>query len=97
MIKAIPLVLNEISLADFVDEVLKENLSFTERSSQFIHDKLCQTACKHAIKGGDSLNKDDCAYLIEQIRKGVMLCPHGRPVVLELKKKELEKMFGRIG
>ncbi len=95
-ISAVPLVLNGIDLSNFVNEIVNESLSFEAKPSQFIHEKLCQSACKHAIKGGDSITKDECAYLIEQIRKGVMLCPHGRPVVLQLSKKELEKMFGRI-
>ena len=33
---------------------------------------------------------------IEEVRKGVMLCPHGRPITLIIKKHEFEKMFKRI-
>lgn len=95
-VKTIPLVLTGIEMQSFIDEVVKDSISFEKKPSEFIHNRLCQSACKHAIKGGDSISKQQCAYLIENIRKGVMLCPHGRPIVLELTKKELEKMFGRI-
>ena len=96
VISAVPLVLHQINLSDFVDELVKESINFERKPSAFIHDRLCQSACKHAIKAGDEITKDECAYLIEQIRKGVMLCPHGRPIVLELTRHEFEKLFKRI-
>src|SRR5699024_10987457 len=70
-IKSVPYVLTSIELADFVDEVVKESMSWDKKASDYIHNKLCQTACKHAIKAGDSISKDECAYILEQVRKGV--------------------------
>lgn len=95
-INAVPFILSNIELDKFVDDIIKDGVNYYKKTSDFIHDKLCQTACKHAIKAGDEISKDDCVYLIENIRKGVMLCPHGRPVALVLTKKDFEKMFKRI-
>ena len=95
-ITSVPLLLSFIDLADFVDEILSEILVFDKKASDFIHEKLCQTACKHAIKAGDIITNDECAYIIEEVRKGVMLCPHGRPITLIITKHEFEKMFKRI-
>ncbi len=95
-INAVPFILSNIELDKFVDDIIKDGVNYYKKPSDFIHDKLCQTACKHAIKAGDEISKDDCVYLIENIRKGVMLCPHGRPVALVLTKKDFEKMFKRI-
>ncbi len=95
-IKAIPLAISGIDLEKFVEELVKEGVNYDKKPSAYIHDKLCQSACKHAIKAGDSITKEDAAYLITEIRKGVMLCPHGRPVALELTKREFEKMFKRV-
>lgn len=95
-ITSVPLLLSFIDLADFVDEILSEILIYDKKASDFIHDKLCQTACKHAIKAGDTITTDECAYIIEEVRKGVMLCPHGRPITLIITKHEFEKMFKRI-
>lgn len=95
-IQSVPNLLSFINLADFVDEVLSEMTIFDKKPSDFIHEKLCQTACKHAIKAGDTITNDECAYLIEEVRKGVMLCPHGRPITLIITKHEFEKMFKRI-
>lgn len=95
-IKSLPYILSYIELDKFVDELVKESAGLYKKASDFIHDKLCQTACKHAIKAGDQITKEECAYLIENVRKGVMLCPHGRPIALVLTKKDFEKMFKRI-
>ena len=95
-IKSVPYLLSQIELDKFVDELVKESSQLYKKTSDFIHEKLCQTACKHAIKAGDTISKDDCAYIIENVRKGVMLCPHGRPIALKVSKKDFEKMFKRI-
>ena len=95
-ISAVPAILSDIALDSFADEIVKEGLQWDKKRSDFVHNKLCQSACKHAIKAGDSITIDECAYIIEQVRKGVMLCPHGRPITLVISKKEFEKMFKRI-
>ena len=93
---SLPLLLTSLDLDAFTKEILCEGGKWELKTSDFIHSKLCQSACKHAIKGGDSITKDDCAYIIEEVRKGVMLCPHGRPITLVITKTEFEKMFKRI-
>lgn len=95
-ILSVPYLLSFINIVDFVDEILSDIIIFEKKASDFIHEKLCQTACKHAIKAGDTITKEECAYLIEEVRKGVMLCPHGRPITLIITKHEFEKMFKRI-
>lgn len=95
-ISAVPLVLANISLKKFTDSLLVDGQMLSSEPSEVIKDRLAQSACKHAIKGGDPLSKDQILYIIEQMKKGVLLCPHGRPIVLELTKKEIEKMFKRI-
>ncbi|MBQ6234559.1 MAG: DNA mismatch repair endonuclease MutL [Clostridia bacterium] len=61
-------------------------------------ERLMQTACKHAIKGGEAISREEIAALLDAFMKGEMplTCPHGRPVVLRITKTELEKMFRRI-
>ena len=92
----VPYILSYIDLSKFVEEIVAESADLEGKVSDYIHSKLCQSACKHAIKAGDTISKDDCAYLIEEVRKGVMLCPHGRPITLVITKHEFEKMFKRI-
>lgn len=60
---------------------------------------LHSIACRAAIKAGDRSNRLELLRLAQDILEGKIppFCPHGRPVVLKLTKKELEKQFGRMG
>lgn len=55
-------------------------------------------ACKSAIKGGDKNLPDELAALVLTLinNPGVRYCPHGRPIYISLKRREIEKYFGRI-
>ncbi len=54
-------------------------------------------ACRSAIKGGDRAEMTQLTRLVKDIRskKIPLYCPHGRPVIMTISKKELEKQFGR--
>lgn len=95
-VNAIPLILSGINLEKFFESVLADESIFDKSTSQIMKDRLAQYACKHAIKAGDHISNDEIAYLIDAMRKGVLLCPHGRPIVLELNKRDFEKMFKRV-
>ncbi len=64
-----------------------------------IYENLYHTvACKAAIKAGTKISTTEMQKLAERVltSKEIMYCPHGRPVAFEIKKRDLEKMFGRI-
>lgn len=60
---------------------------------------LHSISCRAAVKAGDKSNPEELLSLAQDIldEKVPPFCPHGRPVVLRLTKKELEKQFGRLG
>ena len=60
---------------------------------------LHSIACRAAVKAGDHSRPEELLRLAQDILTGRVppFCPHGRPVVLKLTKKELEKQFGRMG
>ena len=95
-IKSVPYLLSSINLSKFVDEIIGDETIGDKKASSFINKKLCQHACKHAIRAGDTVTKEEIAYLIEEMKKSVLLCPHGRPIVVKMTRKELEKMFKRV-
>ena len=95
-IKSVPYLLSSINLSKFVDEIIGDETIGDKKASSFINEKLCQHACKHAIRAGDTVTKEEIAYLIEEMKKSVLLCPHGRPIVVKMTRKELEKMFKRV-
>ena len=56
-------------------------------------------ACRAAIKGGSASRREELIALAERLEQNpeVRYCPHGRPIYVMLKKKMLEKEFGRLG
>jgi DNA mismatch repair protein MutL len=53
-------------------------------------------ACKNAIKGGWKSGREELQVVAEAVMSGqVKYCPHGRPVAIEMTKKQLEKQFKR--
>ncbi|MBL7996318.1 DNA mismatch repair endonuclease MutL [bacterium] len=55
-------------------------------------------SCKSAIKSGDPLTVDEMNSLIDQLFacKFPYVCPHGRPIIIQLSLEELDKRFMRI-
>jgi DNA mismatch repair protein MutL len=56
------------------------------------------TACHAAVKANYPLTLEKMTYILEELRRTAYssVCPHGRPVVLRLTRREIEKNFQRI-
>jgi DNA mismatch repair protein MutL len=58
---------------------------------------VAKTVCRHAVKANDFLAGAELENLVEDLRRCAMpyTCPHGRPTLIEMNYRELEKKFGR--
>ena len=58
---------------------------------------LYQASCKSAIKGGRTYDEGHIAWLVERLLSlpDITVCPHGRPVAIELTHRALDKQFSR--
>ncbi len=58
---------------------------------------VAKTVCRHAVKANDPLRGAELENLVEDLRRCAMpyTCPHGRPTLIEMNYRELEKKFGR--
>jgi DNA mismatch repair protein MutL len=58
---------------------------------------IAKTVCRHAVKANDPLAGKELENLVEDLRRCAMpyTCPHGRPTLIEMNYRELEKKFGR--
>ena len=56
------------------------------------------TACRAAIKAGDKTSEYELEKFVEKLLNDpdIRYCPHGRPVLIEMSKYEIEKNFGRV-
>jgi len=59
---------------------------------------VARTVCRHAVKANDPLAGRELENLVDDLRHCAMpyTCPHGRPTLVEMNYRELEKKFGRI-
>lgn len=95
-VTALPLTLTEINLKEFFDDLIYDDSFKRESVPLSLKEKLMQTACKHAIKGGDRLDQSEIDALIEKLNGNFALrCPHGRPIAVKISKAEIEKWFKR--
>jgi DNA mismatch repair protein MutL len=55
-------------------------------------------ACHAAVKANDPLTIEKMRYILDELRRTAYssVCPHGRPVVLRITRREIEKNFQRI-
>lgn len=89
-----------------VDDVADMLLELAGHLQNGAHDALREKtewvlhsiACRAAIKAGDKTNSEEMLVLAQKILDGTVppFCPHGRPCVLKITRKELEKQFGRL-
>ncbi len=82
-----------VELADRL--ITNSRQALTEKAEWVMH----SIACRAAVKAGDRNHPEELLALARQILDGEVppFCPHGRPVILKLTRKELEKQFGRQG
>lgn len=92
----------EIS-ADEVADVVAELAGYlVENRQKLISEKkewlFSLMACKAAIKGGMYTTEYERELFIKRLFASpeIRYCPHGRPVMIEITRRELEKNFGRV-
>lgn len=83
-------IVTEISgyLANNVKTLMPEKLDWIYHSM----------ACRAAVKAGNFTSSYEAEKFVENLlkREDIRYCPHGRPVMIEMTKRELEKQFKRI-
>jgi len=95
-ITQIPSILNVTQARDVFMEVLEEyRLPFDKPKS--LNHVLASKACKAAIKTGDPISESEAEQLVNEVReKGLLTCPHGRPILMKLTFSQLDSYFERI-
>ena len=97
-VRAVPFILGRAELRPaFMDTVEALN-RLRNATIDLRRAEVMQMACKSAVKGGDPLSADEIDALITQMLEtgAPPTCPHGRPVMKVITRRELEKMFKRI-
>lgn len=98
LVRSAPMILGDEDISGAVMEIagyLAENKSdVTTRKIDWLYHNV---ACRAAVKAGDDTSPMELAALARRVeREDVRYCPHGRPVSFLLRRKDLERQFGRI-
>ena len=88
---------NEKDLLSFVDRA--NDLGVASATELFMDELVKLTACHSAIRSGQSLDTDEIRQIITDLRglKRKFNCCHGRPSMLKIHKKDIDRRFGRLG
>lgn len=95
-ITAIPYVLPIEKLGEYIDYFISNLQDYSSKASDYFKSGLMQHACKIAVKSGQVLSLNEIETLIDEMEKHVLLCPHGRPILIKITKSQIEKWFKRI-
>ena len=97
-VRAVPYILGKAEIRPLFLDVINSLTRLKSATLDARRAEIMQMACKSAVKGGDALSDSEIRALIrEMLETGAPpTCPHGRPVVKALSRRDLEKMFKRI-
>jgi DNA mismatch repair protein MutL len=75
-----------------------EGLDSGSRVEDALRRIAATTACHAAVKANYPLTREKMQFILDELRRTAFssVCPHGRPVVLRLSRREIEKNFQRI-
>lgn len=97
-VSAVPAALTKEDIPSVISELAGDLLKGKAPDAERLDDMYHTVACKAAIKAGSRTSPLEMQKLAERVlySDDIMYCPHGRPVAFEIKRRELEKQFGRI-
>ncbi len=98
LVTAVPAALKNCDIKAAVAEIAGSIIDTGKAELERIDDLFHIVACRSAIKAGNVSSPQELLALAERVllSNDIMYCPHGRPVAMELSRREIEKQFGRI-
>lgn len=98
-VTGVPMVLKDENPTEIVTELAENFIACRHNPQLEIFDELFHSiACKAAIKANDNSGLIELQALVNAVfeNDNIRYCPHGRPVMIKLSKKDIEKQFKRI-
>ncbi|WXR61247.1 DNA mismatch repair endonuclease MutL [Peptostreptococcaceae bacterium AGR-M142] len=97
IIRGVPNIFGKNESEKFIYEII-DQIGTDFDITDFKLDEIASKACKSAIKAHDKIQDIQINSLINDLKKcdNSFTCPHGRPIVVEISKMDIEKFFKRI-
>ena len=98
IVRAAPMWTEKADVADIVRWMANALMKGADASlPDFLNDLYHSIACRSAVKAHDKSTPDDLRYIVDFVaREDIRYCPHGRPVVCAVTRRQIEKLFKRI-
>lgn len=99
VVTGLPQMLDQSDAASIVEEIAKIAAKGNANAEGELFDDMLHTvACKASIRGNEDNNIIELQVLAQEVfnNPDIRYCPHGRPVITQLSRKQLERYFGRI-
>jgi len=97
-VTSVPAFFSDLNIDEIISEISQNlRLNKIKPNSDIFDDMLHSLACKAAIKINDNNSARELEFLARQVwaDENIRHCPHGRPIIFTLTKKEIEKQFKR--
>ncbi len=100
-VNALPVGIEQSAVADMfavmADRIKNGTGNISVTRNILFEKALYQASCKAAIKAGREYTDADNQWIIDQLKAipDITVCPHGRPVAMELSKKNIDRQFER--
>lgn len=97
-LEAVPAGMTWGNESTIIKEILDHYQEYGTKDASIQHRVAASYSCKAAIKSGDKLTQEEMRNLVDNLfaTKNPYFCPHGRPIIVNLTLKELDKRFERI-
>ena len=98
-VEGLPQSLESTDPEDLLESIADALVQNNDNAEGMLFDDVLHTmACKASIRGGENQDISELAYLANIVLKdnNIRYCPHGRPVITQISKRQIEKYFGRI-
>ena len=101
IIRTIPTILNKVQNKQLILDLIDEILALDELKTKIdkdAYDRLCYLVCRASVKAGEELTMPQMKDIVQSLHlaNNPYTCPHGRPTMINLSIKDLEKKFKRI-
>ncbi len=98
LLREIPVMLEGEDPKALLEEIAGYLLNHRGAEPEKLEWIYCNMACRAAIKAGDNTPPKEQERLVSYLlsHRQLRYCPHGRPILFEMTRTDLEKQFGRI-
>lgn len=99
LVEGVPQSLEESNPEELLQSIVQILVNGDDNAQGALFDDVLHTmACKASIRANEKQDISELSYLANIVfnDRNIRYCPHGRPIITQISKKQIEKYFGRI-